>query len=49
MARVTEQLGDKATAEKHYGEVLVVDYDYKDARQRLEAIQGGPGEGTSID
>lgn len=49
MGRVTEQLGDKATAEKHYGEVLVVDYDYKDARQRLEAIQGGPGQGATID
>jgi tetratricopeptide (TPR) repeat protein len=41
MARVCEELGDTAAAEKHYGEVLVVEYDYKDALQRLEALQAG--------
>ena len=44
LAWVFEQLGDKPAAENHYGEVLVVDYEYKDARERLEKLQGG-GEG----
>lgn len=38
---IHEQLGDKPAAENHYGEVLVVDYEYKDARERLEKLQGG--------
>jgi tetratricopeptide (TPR) repeat protein len=41
LARVCEELGDFPAAEKHYGEVLVVDYEYKDARERLEKLQGG--------
>jgi len=41
LGRVCEELKDFPTAEKHYGEVLVVDYEYKDARERLEKIQGG--------
>ncbi len=41
LGRVAEELGDKAAAEKHYGEVLVVDYEYKDTRERLEKLQGG--------
>ena len=41
LARVCEELGDKPAAENHYGEVLVVNYDYKDARERLEKLQGG--------
>jgi len=49
LGRVLEKLGDKAGAEKHYGEVLVVDYDYKDCRKRLEDIQGGPSSATSLE
>jgi len=46
LARVCEELKDIPAAEKSYGEVLVVDYEYKDARIRLEKIQGGvEGEG----
>jgi tetratricopeptide (TPR) repeat protein len=41
MGRVCEELGDTTTAEKHYGEILVVDYEYKDTLKRLEALQGG--------
>jgi tetratricopeptide (TPR) repeat protein len=41
LAWIYEQLGDKPAAENHYGEVLVVDYEYKDARERLEKLQGG--------
>ncbi|MBT5018082.1 tetratricopeptide repeat protein [Planctomicrobium sp.] len=41
LARVCEETGDKEKAVHHYGEVLVVDYDYKDAKDRLESLQGG--------
>ncbi|MBX3442956.1 MAG: tetratricopeptide repeat protein [Planctomyces sp.] len=41
LARVCEELGDKTSAEKYYGEVLVHDYEYKDAKDRLEKLQGG--------
>ncbi|QDT31548.1 tetratricopeptide repeat protein [Thalassoglobus polymorphus] len=41
LARVCEETGDSEKAVHHYGEVLVVDYDYKDARERLEKLQGG--------
>ncbi|MBX3438074.1 MAG: tetratricopeptide repeat protein, partial [Planctomycetaceae bacterium] len=40
-ARVCEQLGDKPTAEKYYGELITHNYEYKDAQQRFEALQGG--------
>ena len=49
LGRVLEKLGDKAGAEKHYGEVLVVDYDYKDTRDRLEKLQGGPSSAGSLE
>ena len=49
LGRVLEKLGDKAGAEKQYGEVLVVDYDYKDCRKRMEDIQGGPSSATSLE
>lgn len=39
--RVCEELGDTAAAEQHYGDVLVFDYDYKDALKRMEGMQGG--------
>jgi Flp pilus assembly protein TadD len=41
LGRVYEELGDGPAAEKCYGEVLVYDYDYKDALQRMEGMQGG--------
>ncbi|REJ86448.1 MAG: tetratricopeptide repeat protein [Planctomycetota bacterium] len=41
LGRICEELGDAAAAENHYGEVLVVDYDFKDARERLESLQTG--------
>lgn len=49
LARVAEELGDRATAEKHYGEVLVVDYEYKDTCKRIESLQGGTGNQASIE
>lgn len=41
LARIYEQLGNTEKAESHYGEVLVLEYDYKDAKDRLEALQSG--------
>ena len=49
LGRVLEKLGDKAGAEKYYGDVLVVDYDYLDTRERLEKLQGGPSSGESLE
>lgn len=43
LGRVCEELGDIPAAESHYGEVLVVDYDFKDARARMEKLQGDGG------
>lgn len=40
---ICQELGDNQAAEQHYGEVLVVDYEYKDARARLEKLQEGEG------
>lgn len=39
LARVSEETGDTEKAIHHYGEVLVIDYDYRDARDRLEKLQ----------
>lgn len=39
LGRIYEQLDNAELAEKHYGDVLVLDYDYKDAKDRLEAMQ----------
>jgi len=41
LGRVCEELGDKAAAEKYYGEVIVADYEYKDANERLTKLQSG--------
>lgn len=39
LGRIYEELKAGEKAEEHYGEVLVLDYDYKDAKDRLEALQ----------
>ncbi len=41
LGRVCEELGDKVAAEKYYGETIVVDYEYKDANERLTKLQSG--------
>lgn len=41
-----EKLNDLPAAEAHYSEVIGVDYDFKDARQRLERLQEGSPEPT---
>ena len=44
LGRLCEQAGEKEAAEKHYYEVLAIDYEYKDTRQRLEELQEGGDE-----
>jgi hypothetical protein len=39
LGRVCEKLVDQPAAEKHYGEVIVVKYDYEDANDRLTQLQ----------
>jgi tetratricopeptide (TPR) repeat protein len=48
LARLCEDAGDRDEAERHYSEVLSVDYAYKDARERLEKLQGGDGKTHTI-
>jgi tetratricopeptide (TPR) repeat protein len=49
LGRLAEAAKDLATAEKHYSEVLAVDYAYKDTAARLEEIQRQMGGGENID
>ena len=42
------QLGFVAEAEHHYAEVLQVDYDFRDAKTRLEALQGGDDSTSGV-
>lgn len=43
LGRLCEQVGERDKAETHYNEVLSVNYAYKDARERLEKLQGEHG------
>ena len=45
VGRLCEDAHDKEKAEKCYSDVLSVNYDYKDARDRLEHLQKGGGAG----
>ena len=38
IARLYEESKEKTKAEDHYSEILAVDYDYRDARERLEGL-----------
>ena len=38
LGRLCEEAKDSDKAEEHYGEVLAVDYEYKDALKRLESL-----------
>jgi len=40
LGRISEDAGEVDQAEEHYSEVLALDYEYKDALQRLEGLQG---------
>ena len=41
LGRIYEKAKKKDQAEHHYGEILAVDYEYKDVLKRLEALGGG--------
>uniref|UniRef100_UPI00261A247B tetratricopeptide repeat protein n=1 Tax=uncultured Gimesia sp. TaxID=1678688 RepID=UPI00261A247B len=41
LARLYEESKEKEKADDHYSEILAVDYDYRDARERLEKLQSG--------
>ncbi|WP_237226391.1 tetratricopeptide repeat protein [Rubinisphaera sp. JC750] len=39
LGRLYQQAKDKQKSEDHYGEVLAVDYDYRDVRARLQGLE----------
>lgn len=41
LGRLCESSKDNEAAEEHYGEVLAVQYEYRDTLKRLEGLQGG--------
>lgn len=45
LGRLAEEAKDLEAAEKHYTEVIAVEFDYKDAHARLMKIQGSRGGG----
>uniref|UniRef100_A0A7C2NYC1 Tetratricopeptide repeat protein n=1 Tax=Schlesneria paludicola TaxID=360056 RepID=A0A7C2NYC1_9PLAN len=48
LGRLYEEAKDLDKAEGHYSEVIVVDYDFRDARQRLEKIQAERGGAAGL-
>ena len=38
LGRIAQDAGDLQSAERHYGDVLSLDYNYRDARERLETM-----------
>ena len=49
LGRLAEEAKDKEAAEKHYTEILAIDYEYKDVVERLKKLQGGDEESNQID
>ena len=49
LGRLAEEASDFPTAEKHYTEILAIDYAYKDVSERLNKIQGGNDKSNQID
>ena len=45
LGRLYQESGQKVQADDHYSEILAVDYEYKDARQRLEDDGTGESDG----
>lgn len=41
LGRIYEKAGKNELAEHHYGEILAVEYEYKDVLKRMEKLQGG--------
>ena len=48
LGRLAEASGRRDEAIQRYNEVISIDYDYKDARTRLETLQGGLGGGSGV-
>lgn len=46
LGRLAEEGKDLDAAERHYTEVIAVEFDYKDAHERLTKIQGSRGGGA---
>ncbi len=46
LGRLAEEAKDLDAAERHYTEVIAVQFDYKDAHERLTKIQGSRGGGA---
>jgi len=49
LAHVCEEAGDTEKAEQHFMEVIGVDYEYRDARKRLEQLQSGDRSGGDVE
>ena len=45
LGRIYEKAGKTEQAEHHYGEIMAVDYEYKDVLKRMEDMQGATGGG----
>jgi len=43
LGRIYQAAGKNEQAEHHYGEVLAVDYEYKDVLKRMEELAGSGG------
>ena len=41
LGRIAQDAGDLQAAERHYGDVLSLDYGYRDARERMETMHEG--------
>ena len=49
LGRIHEKADNKDQAEHHYGEILGIDWEYKDAQKRLSDLQGGEDEFEDFD
>ena len=49
LGRLAEESGDREAAEKHFTEIVALDYQYRDTVERLTKIQGGDEESNQID
>jgi tetratricopeptide (TPR) repeat protein len=48
LGRLAEEAGRREDAIQHFNEVISLDYGYKDARERLEKLQGDQGQETGL-
>lgn len=48
LGRLAQETGRTAEAISHYNEVISLDYDYKDARARMEKLQGDRGQAGGL-